>query len=126
MAFDTRRAFLHALEEEAGAALRSVAVYDRAGYEFLTRDEDVDATYSQEMLDDIHRGMILEGLASDHLESMFDVGSLQCALYGFEDAYVFHFLGHEYDGLVVSVDAGAEIRVGSFVDVCKDGLDLLS
>jgi hypothetical protein len=69
--------------------------------------------------DDLHDDLILQGIGRDRLEDVFDAGSLHCSMHRFDDLAAFHFVAGAFSGLFVSVDADADVSLGSFADTCK-------
>lgn len=107
------------LRSEAGPALRSVARYDEDSYEMVYLRENVDAIYSPDELDDIFADLRLEGWGRETLEDLFNAGSLECSVYGFEDAMMFHFVTGDFDGVLVTYDRNAGIDTEAFIRACR-------
>lgn len=112
------------LREEVGDGLRSVAAYEERSYEFLFVREDVRAEYSELEIRDILEDLIIQGLSTDYLESLFHAGPLDCAMYGFEDAAMFHFVADEHAGLFVSIDRDEPVTLEAVITTCKDAIEL--
>jgi hypothetical protein len=112
---ETLVAELRALD---GDGLRTVATYDREGYDFLYLRDDVTAR-RDDKADDIHDELVLQGLGTEYLEDLFEGGPLECSLHRFEDLTAIHFIDDAYTGLFVSVDSDADFPVVELVDICK-------
>lgn len=110
------------LRDAAGDALRVVATYDRDGYHLrYCRDDVVDRTADRAPA--IHDDLVLQGVGRDHLESLFDGGSLHCSVHRFDDLTAFHFLAGDHTGLFVSIDSDADVGLASFTDTCRGHVD---
>lgn len=116
---DDSDALVRKLHDEAGASLRSVSTYDGDSYEMLYMRENVDAIYSETEIDDIFDDLRLEGWGRDTLEGLFNAGDLECSLYGFDDAMMFHFVTTDFAGALVTYDRGAGVDTEEFIRVCK-------
>lgn len=113
---------VHRFHDEAGDALRSVCRYDEESYEMLYMRDSVDAIYSRADLDDIFTDLRLEGWGRDTLEGLFNAGELECSVYGFEEAMMFHFVTSDFQGALVTYDRGAGVDAETFIGVCKQEL----
>jgi hypothetical protein len=111
-----------ALRDEVGTALRSVSVYDEDDYEVRYLREDVETAYSPEQIEVIAREVRLSGLSKEYLDGLFDAGELECSLYGFEEAMMFHFVESDFDGLFVTVDRGVGVEPDALIETCKGSL----
>lgn len=103
----------------ADGALRSVAVYGETDYEVLYMRENVDAVYSLDELAAIFDDLRLEGWGRGRLQDLFNAGTLECSVYGFDEAMMLHFVTDEFDGVFVTYDRGTGIDVEEFIEVCK-------
>ena len=110
------------LHDEAGAALRSVSIYDETSYEMLYLRENVEAIYSKAEIEEIFQDLRLEGWGRDSLEERFNAGSLECSVYGFEEAMMFHFVTDGFGGALVTFDRGQGIETEAFMQACKQEL----
>lgn len=115
----TSHSLVRKLHDEAGDALRSVTRYDEEEYEFLYLRENVEAIYSAEEFDAIFDDLRLEGWGRESLEDLFRAGELECSIYGFEGAMMFHFVTDDFDGALVTYDRDADVDAMDFLDVCK-------
>lgn len=114
-----RESLVDALQDEAGLALRSVTYYDEESYEMLFLRDDVETIYSSEELDDVFNDLRLEGWGRERLKDLFNAGDLECSIYGFEDAMMFHFVTNDFTGVFLTYDRGATVDVEEFITVCK-------
>jgi hypothetical protein len=105
------------LQAEIGDHLRAVAVYHEADYEVVYERDDV-ATRPP-AIDYIHQELIMEGMGTEHLEDVFDVGRLGCTMHSFEEAMCFHFVRGPLEGVFISVDPDALVHLETFVEICK-------
>lgn len=112
------RELVDELHGEAGGGLRTVAVYDREGYDLLYVREDVTSRL-EELADEIHDDLVLQGIGNAHLESLFDAGELHCSIHRFDEVTVFHFVAGEYSGLFVSIDSEVDVPLATFAETCK-------
>lgn len=107
------------LHEVAGDAVRSVCTYDEENYDLLFMRENVDAIYSTEEIEEIFDDLRLEGWGRERLEGLFNAGGLECSIYGFEDAMMFHFVENGFEGAFVTYDRGADVDVEAFLEACE-------
>ena len=108
------------LREEAGENLRTVTTYREETYELLFMRENVDAIYSTEEIDVIFEEIRLEGWGRERLEDLFNAGSLECSVYGFEKAMMLHFVKNGFSGVFITYDRNAGIDTESFIRVCEN------
>jgi hypothetical protein len=106
------------LRTEVGEELRAVARYEEAEWELLYEREDIEA--KPRIFDKIHEELILEGMGTEYLESVFQVGRLNCTMHSFEEAMCFHFVRGSMEGVFVSIEPDALLPLEDFVRVCKD------
>jgi len=106
------------LRTEVGEELRAVARYEEAEWERLYEREDISA--KPRIFDKIHEELILEGMGTEYLESVFQVGQLNCTMHSFEEAMCFHFVRGSMRGVFVSVEPDALLPLQEFVGICKD------
>jgi len=114
---------VRALRDEVDDALRSVAVYDEEGYEIEYIREDVEGAYSTDEIEEVYDDLVIQGLSREFLEQLFHAGDLQCSMYGFEEATMFHFTGGEYTGLFVSMDRTAGMDLDAIISTCKAAVE---
>lgn len=106
-----------ALQEQIGDKLRAVATYHEDTYEVIYERDDV--AEKPRAIDRIHQELIMEGMGTEYLEDVFDVGRLNCTMHSFENAMCFHVVRGTFDGVFVSVDPDALLPVEEFIEVCK-------
>lgn len=111
------------LAELLGDGLRSVASYDDGGYTMHQIRDDIDADYSQEQITRAYKQIEIEGMGYEHFEQFFQTGRLECAIYGFEKARMFHFPTDVFTGLFVSVDRDRDMDIETIIDVCKEAIE---
>ena len=102
---------------EVGDNLRAVAVYEEHDCELVYEREDVAA--KPRVIDKIHEELILEGMGTEYLESVFDVGRLNCTMHSFQEALCFHFVRGPLRGVFVSIEPDTMVPLKSFVTICK-------
>lgn len=98
------------LREEVGDALRVIGTYDGSDYEMHYLREDVQAEYRWEEFGETFSQIGIEGMGYSHFQDLFRIGEMNCAIYGFEEAFVFHFPHDDFNGLVVSVDSDVQLN----------------
>lgn len=103
------------LHAEIGDHLRSIVSYEEQNLQFHFLRHDIEDEYERSDFYEIFDDLILEGMARGYLESRFNAGKLQTAVYGFEEAIIFHFTADELSGVVVSVDRDTHPDFESFV-----------
>lgn len=115
---------VNSLQSLVNGALRSVAYYDEAKYDSLYRRKDIKTGYtpneSQAIIDDL----TVQGLSRQYLEGLFNAGALECSMFQFEEALLFHFPESDHTGLFVTIGAGTDIDIDQFVSLCKSHLDV--
>lgn len=105
------------LREDAGDALRYVALYDTAGYEAVYVRRDVDRRRAdRRIFDELFEELLYEGTSREYIEEKLDSGSLGCVVHAFEEVYVCNFLREDETGFVVTLDPGTDVRLGAFVE----------
>ena len=100
------------LRDRYGDAIRAVAEYDRDGYELLYIDDESAATYSMADRDDIYEDVLLEEIASEREEQLFDdMGDAQGQVRVFEDGLAAHFCLDHATGIFIAFDGSADPRI---------------
>ncbi|MBX0323411.1 hypothetical protein EGH21_10255 [Halomicroarcula sp. F13] len=105
------------LRDEVGDNLRAVAAYREDTCKILYERPDVQS--KPRVIDRIHQELVMEGLGTEHLEDVFDVGRLNCTVHSFEEAMCFHFVRPNISGVFVSIDPDSLLAMREFVDLCK-------
>jgi hypothetical protein len=106
------------LRTEVGEELRAVGTYEEADWELLYEREDISA--KPRIFAKIHEELILEGMGTEYLESVFEVGKLNCTMHSFEEAMCFHFVRGSMSGVFVSIEPDALLPLEAFVTICKE------
>ena len=110
------------LQSIAGNSLRSVATYDKDGYDFHYLRSDVGGRVD-ELADDIHQNLVLEGIEKEYLEGLFAAGDLHCTLHRFEDLRAYHFVTGQFQGLFVGVDTGTDADTATIEATCREHVE---
>jgi len=118
---DDRRHLVDALQQQVGERLRVVAEYCGSEHEIFYARDDVERRLPY-TADNVHEELILRGIGRDHLEEIFDAGTLHCSMHRFDELTAFHFLRDDFSGLFVSVDSDAEVDLAAFTAECKEYL----
>jgi hypothetical protein len=84
--------------------------------------DDVDSEYDKEEIAKIYEQIEIEGIGYDHFEGLFHTGQLDCAIYGFEKALMFHFPTDTFSGLFVSVVLKTDLDIDAVIDECKSAI----
>ncbi len=111
-------ALLEALQSEVGDNLRAVATYEEKEWEIIYEREDIKA--KPRIFEKIHRELILEGMGTEYLEDVFDVGDLNCTMHSFEEAMCFHFVRGSMRGVFISIEPDALLPLEEFVEICTE------
>ncbi|MFC6757915.1 MULTISPECIES: hypothetical protein [Haloarcula] len=111
-------ALLEALQREVGDNLRAVATYEEKEWELVYERDDIKA--KPRIFDKIHEELILEGMGTEYLEDVFDVGRLDCTMHSFEEAMCFHFVRGSMRGVFISIEPDALLPLGEFVEICTE------
>lgn len=110
------------LQEEVGDGLRTVATYEERDYTFHHFRNGLLRRYSRADVEAILDDLIIEGLSTQFVESLFHAGDLECAIYGFEEAVMFHFVLDDGVGLFGSFDRDSEHDLDALISTCKRGV----
>jgi len=105
------------LTDEVDDNLRAVATYSETDCDILYERADVRS--NPRVIDTIHEELILEGMGTEYLEAVFDVGRLNCTMHSFEEAMCFHFVRHPLEGVFISIEPDAMVPLQRFVKICK-------
>ncbi|MFW5963502.1 MAG: hypothetical protein ACOCQM_01455 [Natronomonas sp.] len=112
---------INAIREVDKDSVRVIAEYDDAGYDVQYVRDDVEAKI-QQVAEEIHDELVIQGMGREFLEELFRAGDLRCSVHRFDDVTAFHFLEEQFTGLFVSVDSAADIPLATFTDTCRDVL----
>lgn len=111
------------LRDEVDDALRTVAYYDEAKYDSLYRRSDIEIGYTPDETQAIIDDLTVQGLSRQYLEGLFNAGALECSMFHFEDALMFHFPESDRTGLFVTIDTGTNVNLDRFISICHSHLD---
>lgn len=117
-----QRPLVRSIYEEVGNALRSVGRHTESGYDLVYIRDDVEAIYSTDEIDEVFDDLKLQALNRDYVEGLFNAGTLECTIFGFESAIMFHFVDEDQTGLWVTVDRSAPITLDSIIASCQTEL----
>ncbi|WP_262177966.1 hypothetical protein [Haloarcula laminariae] len=106
------------LQEQIGDNLRAVASYEESEWALRYEREDIKA--KPRIFEKIHEELILEGMGTEYLESVFQVGQLNCTMHSFEEAMCFHFVRGPMQGVFISIEPETMLSLNSFVSICKE------
>ena len=106
------------LQAEVGDDLRAVAAYEEDDCMLLYERDDVAA--KPRIIDKIHEELILEGMGTEYIEGVFDVGRLSCTMHSFDEAMCFHFVRGSMRGAFISIEPDALLPLEQFVNICKE------
>lgn len=99
-----------------GDELRSVASYDDDGFELRYIRDDVDALYDDRDYARVFRTLRLEAMDRPTQDSLYAHGDLLCTYRVYEDATVIHVATSETQGVLISVDTGADVDMRTTTD----------
>lgn len=105
------------LQAQVGDDLRAVATYEEADWTLQYERDDIKS--KPRVFGKIHEELILEGMGTEYLESVFEVGRLNCTMHSFEEAMCFHFVRGPMRGVFISIEPEAMISLAEFVSICK-------
>lgn len=114
----THMSLVEELRVEVGDNLRAVAAYEEDDCTLLYERDDI-ASKSR-VIDTIHEELILEGMGTEYLESVFQVGRLNCTMHNFDEAMCFHFVRGPMRGVFISLDSDALLPLEEFVSICRE------
>lgn len=100
-------------------SLRSLSYYEGRDYEIQFLRDDMGRRYSEEEIEEVFDELVLSGLSRDYFEKLFHAGRIECQIFGFEEAAMFHFIVNDIEGVFLSFDRDVEINLDSFIDDCK-------
>ena len=106
------------IEAEVGDSLRIIATYDNRDVDVEYIRDDLSAQYSEEEIARVFDQLEIEGMGYTHFEKLFHIGEMDCAIYGFEGALIFHFPQGSFSGLAVSIDRNVELNPESIISKC--------
>jgi len=106
------------LQQEVGENLRAVATYEEAEWDICYERDDIKT--KPRIFDKIHEELILEGMGTEYLEDVFQVGNLNCTMHSFDEAMCFHFVRGSMRGVFVSIEPQTLLPLDEFVRVCKE------
>lgn len=110
------------LLDEINSSLRTVTIYGEQSYEMLYVRDTIEAAYSPAEFDIIFDELRMEGWGRQRLDDIFDAGSLDWSIYGFEEAMMLHFVINGFEGVFVTYDRDTGIDVEDVVATCKTHL----
>lgn len=113
---------LDVARDHVGDSLRAVATYQERLYEFHHLRGDIDDSYSAQEIERVFDNLVLSGLTTDYLEEIFHAGRIECTMYGFEAAAMFHFVTGEASGVFLTFDRDIEVNLDAFVSDCRNAL----
>lgn len=113
---------LDVAHDHVGDSLRSLTSYTEREYELHYIREDIRDRYTEEEIGRVFDDLVLSGLSRDYLEEIFHAGRIECTIYGFEEAAMFHFVTNETSGVFLSFDRDTEVNLDSFIGDCKEHL----
>lgn len=119
MAIPNRDEFVDELQSATGDRLRSVATYDEDGYDFLYLREEL-RDRAENVADDVHQNLVLEGIGKEYLEDRFGAGDLNFTLHEFEELQAYHFVTGEHEGLFVGIDPDGVVENAAVRAVVND------
>lgn len=114
--------FIDDLQDEFGDSLRVVAIYENTETDIRFIRDDLRENRSDEYMNEVLSQISLEGMGYEHFEDFFNVGQLRCAIYSFDEAFIFHIPPDPFNGLVVSIDREADFDIDETVQLCKNGI----
>lgn len=110
-------AVVHWCLDELGDELRALVVHTRATLDFLYIRDDVLGGYTDDDLMDMADAYGIEAVLGDsYRESLYDLGSLDYLVYGFEQSQVVRIPMAEYSAVFLSVERDASIHLPPFVE----------
>lgn len=116
---------IEALQSVVGNDLRAVITYKGDVFTEHYVRPDIDADYADEEIQAFIDDLSMQGLSRNHLESLFNTGSLHCTVLGFEEALMFHFVQDDYRGLFVTYDRTADSNISQLIQLCEDHIGSL-
>jgi hypothetical protein len=112
---------INAIREVGDGSVRVIAEYDDEGYDVRYVRDDVEAKL-QDVAEEIHDELVMQGMGKEYLEELFQAGNLHCSVHRFDEVTAFHFSEEEFTGLFVSIDSSSDIPLATFTDTCRDVL----
>ncbi|WP_223270940.1 MULTISPECIES: DUF7522 family protein [Halomicrobium] len=119
---DDGAALVSDLESIVGDALRVVAWYDEDRYELLYVREDL-TEHTQAVSDAVYENLVLEGIAKEYLEDLFESGELYCTIHEFEELRAHHFVTGQFEGFFVGVDSGGKVESRAVKEAVHDHVE---
>ena len=110
------------LQDLTDEGLRVVVQFDQEGYEPVYVRDDMSQRI-EELADDVHEELVLQGIGRVHVEDIFEAGALHCSAHHFEDLIAFYLAMGESEGVFLTVDSTAEVPLTRFTERCKDHVE---
>jgi len=114
--------FTDGLHSLAGEDLRAVASFGKLDYDVAYIRDDVSEGYTREVLDELYRNLVSDGIANDEIGQRMHVGDQQARIKVFEDVIVLIFPSSRYEGVFASVDRDPDVPILDVIDLAEDAL----
>lgn len=112
-------AFVADLQSVVGDDLRSIATCDEDGYEFLYLRDGL-RERAEDIAEDIHQNLVLEGIGKVYLEDLFEAGDLHCTLHEFEELQAYHLVTGQFEGVFVGIDTDSDTESAAIRSVVRE------
>jgi len=109
---------INTIRDVGGASVRVIAEYDGEGYDVQYVRDDVESKL-QQVAEEIHNELVMQGLGKEYLEELFQAGDLRCSVHRLAEITTFHYIDEKFTGLFVSIDSDADIPLATFSDACR-------
>ena len=107
------------LHERAGDSLRIVGRHEAESWDIGYVREDLQGTYETDVVDEIADDLLLNVLANERQESLYELGEMRATVRLFDDGFVVHVPTGERTGCLVSLDGDADVRGREVVDLVR-------
>lgn len=104
------------IQTDVGDSLRMVAVFDRGQLDVRFVRDDVEELRSPEEFESLYDTLLFERTKKGMYERLIDAGDLESVSHRFEEIVVFAYFTATDRGLVISVDAEANLEEGRMFD----------
>lgn len=109
-----------ALHERVGDTLRVVGFHEDGAWRIDYMRDDLQGTYETDVIDEIADDLLLNVVANDRQEALYELGDLQATVRLFDDGFIVHVPTGDHAGCLISLDDDADVRGRDVVDLVRE------
>ena len=110
---------VEALRDEVGDSLRIVGCHEGNSWTVDYVRDDLEGLYETDVIDDIADDLVLNVVASERQETLYELGDMRATVRLFDEGFVVHAPVGGHDGYLVSVDEDADVRGREIVELVR-------